>query len=94
MKFAQSSATAWAGCDTRININGGQTVKFTADILTNCQLWIGLYQFNPNPHDLTNIYVPATNQETPITLSGALPDELTTLSLRFLQVNASTENIT
>ena len=48
----------------------------------------------PNPRNLTNIYTPSSSDKTTITITYDLPSELTSLSLRFLQVSASLENIT
>ena len=64
------------------------------DILTNTRLWVVLYEMAPNPHNLTNIIAPASSDKTTITLTYELPSELTSLSLRFLQVSASLENVT
>ena len=48
----------------------------------------------PNHRNLTNIYTPSSSDKTTITITYDLPSELTSLSLRFLQVSASLENIT
>ncbi|WP_296882100.1 hypothetical protein [uncultured Methanobrevibacter sp.] len=73
IKFTQSTATAWPGCDAVISINGEVKVEFTVDILTNTRLWVVLYEMAPNPHNLTNIIAPASSDKTTITLTYELP---------------------
>ena len=85
LKFIQLQPISWAGFDTRLNITQS-TVKFTCNIVSNCKIWVLLYDFT-NSENLCSVVLPANAKSTPVMLSYTIGGDII-LSLRVLQVDA------
>ena len=77
--------------DTRIGITVN-TVEFNCDILTNCQIWVVLYDVT-HTKNLVWTVLSASEAWIPVKLTYTLEEDIT-LSMRILQVSGSISNIT